>query len=294
MVQTRSNLDEGNLPPDPIATQLAVITKKLESIDALQKDVATLKSQSHNQGYGNGRNKEGESSRQNYRSCPHNKILFPTFSDGDPRGWILKAEKHFRYYDIPKDEKVVSIALEFESKISHTWYGKGSTWPASSKTNHPEPEDVLVKDLKCNTQAVAPFGVQIGNEDFIRCDHICKNLAIHIDDLKIVQDFYPFSIGGADLVLGIRWMETLNTVQANWKEMFMIFNVEAHYYNGTTRLLLKLMPYDFSISHRAGKENKGADALSRRPYSGTLSVEPNQIEIEYQLPSSDIWSNRSP
>ncbi|KAJ0900594.1 putative nucleotidyltransferase, Ribonuclease H [Helianthus annuus] len=36
------------------------------------------------------------------------------------------------------------------------------------------------------------------------------------------------------------------------------------------RLLLKLMPYDFSITHRAGKENKGADALSRRPHSSDL------------------------
>ncbi|KAI3753279.1 hypothetical protein L2E82_25328 [Cichorium intybus] len=36
------------------------------------------------------------------------------------------------------------------------------------------------------------------------------------------------------------------------------------------RLLLKLMPYDFSIVHKAGKENKGADALSRRPHSGEL------------------------
>lgn len=29
------------------------------------------------------------------------------------------------------------------------------------------------------------------------------------------------------------------------------------------RLLLKLMPYDFSIIHWAGKENNRADALSR-------------------------------
>ncbi|GKB03766.1 transposon ty3-G gag-pol polyprotein [Tanacetum coccineum] len=36
------------------------------------------------------------------------------------------------------------------------------------------------------------------------------------------------------------------------------------------RLLIKLMPYDFSIVHKAGKENKGADALSRRPHSGEL------------------------
>nr|GEW02776.1 peroxidase 64 [Tanacetum cinerariifolium] len=90
--------------------------------------------------------------------------------------------------------------------------------------------DVLVKDLHLNTQAVAPFGVQIGNGDFIRCGHICKDLPIQINEPKIVQDFYPFSIGGADLVLGIQWLETLNTVQANWKEMFMIFNVDAKRY----------------------------------------------------------------
>ncbi|GKC78926.1 hypothetical protein Tco_1129700, partial [Tanacetum coccineum] len=39
-----------------------------------------------------------------------------------------------------------------------------------------------------------------------------------------------FRSGGADLVLGIQWLETLNTVQANWKEMFMIFNVDGKRY----------------------------------------------------------------
>ncbi|GKB78344.1 retrotransposon gag domain, retroviral aspartyl protease [Tanacetum coccineum] len=429
MVQTRSNSDTGNQPPpDPIAVQLAAMAKKLESIDALQKDVAALKSQSQK-------------------------------TDQDPRGWILKAEKYFRYYDIPEEEKVdvasmhlegdaldfyswastnqtmeywedlvralqkifgptefqnpdeylcslkqtgtvqeyrqefakrssrvsnwpehcllgvflnglkeelkadvriqkprtvykaVSIALEFESKISHTRSGRGSTWTTPSKSTQPESKvstytptssninskpplqisdadrqsrylrgecyrcgekygpghrcktgtlkvleveeepdeqptdeidyiagdandvaeislhailgkahprtmkvqgmlqsttdviilvdggsthnfisDVLVRDLKLNTQLVAPFGVQIGNGDFVRCSHICKNLTVQVNELKIVQDFFPFSIGGADLVLGIQWLETLNTVQANWKEMFMIFNVDGKRY----------------------------------------------------------------
>ncbi|GKB37971.1 hypothetical protein Tco_0882913 [Tanacetum coccineum] len=66
MVQTRSNSDTGNQPPrDPVAVQLAAIAKKLESIDALHKDVAALKSQSQNRdrsGNGSGKQDEGDSS----------------------------------------------------------------------------------------------------------------------------------------------------------------------------------------------------------------------------------------
>ncbi|GKF44498.1 transposon ty3-G gag-pol polyprotein, partial [Tanacetum coccineum] len=58
------------------------------------------------------------------------------------------------------------------------------------------------------------------------------------------------------------------------------------------RLLLKLMPYDFSIVHKAEKENKGADALSRRPHSGELltliipfCVEVADIKAELQTDS---------
>ncbi|GKC40724.1 retrotransposon gag domain, retroviral aspartyl protease [Tanacetum coccineum] len=64
--------------------------------------------------------------------------------------------------------------------------------------------DVLVNELKLATQPVSPFGVQIGNGDVIRCGQICKNLAVQINDLKITQDFHPFSLGGADVVLGIQ------------------------------------------------------------------------------------------
>ncbi|GJZ96806.1 retrotransposon gag domain, retroviral aspartyl protease [Tanacetum coccineum] len=90
--------------------------------------------------------------------------------------------------------------------------------------------DVLVNELKLATQPLAPFGVQIGNGDVIRCGQICKNLPVQINDLKITQDFHPFSLGGADLVLGIQWLATLNTVQANWKELFMIFSIDGKRY----------------------------------------------------------------
>nr|GEU97349.1 retrotransposon Gag domain, retroviral aspartyl protease [Tanacetum cinerariifolium] len=181
MVQTQNS--ENNNPPDPIATQLAAIAAKLEAIETMKEDIAALKEGDRSRSKGS-KNFDGESSwrgRQSYR--PYNKIDFPNFSGGDPRG-----------------------------------------------STHNFISDVLVNELKLATQPLAPFGVQIGNGDVIRCGQICKNLPVQINDLKITQDFHPFSLGGADLVLGIQWLATLNTVQVNWNELFMIFSIDGKQY----------------------------------------------------------------
>ncbi|PWA40826.1 retrotransposon gag domain, Retroviral aspartyl protease [Artemisia annua] len=324
MVQTRNNSEGSNQPPDPVAVQLAVIAKKLEVIDALQKDVATLKSQSHNRSVnGSGRQDEGDSSWhhqsvkqtgtvQEYRqefpkrssqvsnwtehcllgstwTAPSKSIETESkattatsnssnnnskpplrISDADRQSRYLKGEC-YRYgekygpghwcktgtlkvleveegsEEQPTSEvKYMAWNTNDVAEISlHAIFG--NTHPRTMKvqgmlhsteviilidpgSTHNFISDALVKGLHLNTQVVARFSVQIGNGDFIRCGHICKNLPIQINELKIVQDFYPFSLGGADLVLGIQWLETLNTVQANWKEMFMIFNVDGKRY----------------------------------------------------------------
>ncbi|MFS7989117.1 putative nucleotidyltransferase, Ribonuclease H [Helianthus anomalus] len=454
MVQTRNSSGEGN-PLDPIAAQLAALAAKLESFETMKEDIAALKAGERPRG---SKNDEGESSwrgRQPYRPC--NKIDFPIFSGGDPRGWLLKADKYFRYYQIPDEEKVevasmhlegdaldlfswlsndqpvtfweelvqafttnfgpaefqnpdeflcnikqtgsvqeyrqefakrssrvsnwpdhcllgvflnglkdelkadvrihkprtvynaMSLALEFESKLNPHRPGKSTSWTPSSKSSQPDSKpmtftsaqtstqpkntyrisetekqtrflkgecfrcgdkygpchrckigtfkaleaddvdespitiptspdsdqeetaeislhailgkphpttmkvqgmlhstevlilvdggsthnfisEVLVSELKLASQPVEPFGVQIGNGDVIRCGHICKDLAVQVNDLKITQDFHPFSLGGADLVLGIQWLATLNTIQANWKELFMIFSIDGKRY----------------------------------------------------------------
>ncbi|PWA71311.1 hypothetical protein CTI12_AA281900 [Artemisia annua] len=116
MVQTR-NSDNSN-PPDPIATQLAAIAAKLEAIKTMKEDIAALKERERS------RNTEGESSwrgRQPHK--PYNKIDFPIFSSGDPHGWLLKAEKYFKYYQIPDEEKVeiASMHLEGDALDLYSW-----------------------------------------------------------------------------------------------------------------------------------------------------------------------------
>ncbi|PWA36318.1 retrotransposon gag domain, Retroviral aspartyl protease [Artemisia annua] len=122
MVQTR-NSDNNN--SDPIATQLAAIAAKLEAIETMKEDIAALKEGERPRG---SRNTEGESSwrgRQPHK--PYNKIDFPIFSSGDPRGWLLKAEKYFRYYQIPDEEKVeiASMHLEGDALDLYSWLSNG-------------------------------------------------------------------------------------------------------------------------------------------------------------------------
>lgn len=39
---------------------------------------------------------------------------FPKYEGGDPRGWILKAEKYFRYYHTPEELKLDIAAMYLE------------------------------------------------------------------------------------------------------------------------------------------------------------------------------------
>ncbi|GJX48412.1 retrotransposon gag domain, retroviral aspartyl protease [Tanacetum coccineum] len=158
MVQTRNS--DNNNPPDPISTQLAAIAAKLEAIETMKEDIAALKEGDRSRSKGS-KNFDGESSwrgRQSYR--PYNKIDFPNFSGGDPRGWLLKAKKlqefakrSSRVSNWPdhcllgvflnglKDElksdvrihkprtvySAMSLALEFESKLTNHQPGKNAS-----------------------------------------------------------------------------------------------------------------------------------------------------------------------
>jgi len=53
----------------------------------------------------------------------HTKMDFPRFEGGDPRGWILKAEKYLRHYQTPNDLKVdiAAMYLEGDALDLFTW-----------------------------------------------------------------------------------------------------------------------------------------------------------------------------
>ena len=167
MVNTRNSTSHNEQPnhthtsspaqnPDNLAQQLSSIASKLNALDALAADVAVLKAQAGPSGSYRGKSKEttfgsrhgdddSESSGWYHNSTrrPFTKMEFPKFEGGDPRGWILKAEKYFRYYQTPDESKVeiASMYLEGDALDLFAWI--------SAENNHLYWEE-LVKILHEN------------------------------------------------------------------------------------------------------------------------------------------------
>ncbi|MFS7984905.1 putative retrotransposon gag domain, aspartic peptidase domain superfamily [Helianthus anomalus] len=145
----------------------------------------------------------------------------------------------------------------------------------------------LVPKIGLSTHEVVPFGVKIGNGDIIRCSQICKDVVLHIADLQITQNFYPFSLGGADVVLGIQWLATLNTVQANWREMFLKFTLGGRDYklqgmmpethNSATFHHLTFEPFEKKSAARSGRRLEGKSFFQGGCYDTNPANQPSGV-----------------
>ncbi|GJT63326.1 retrotransposon gag domain, retroviral aspartyl protease [Tanacetum coccineum] len=119
--------------PDNLAQQLSSIASKLNALDALAADVAVLKAQAGPNGSNRGksvtlgsRHRDDDSESTDwYRNStrrPFTKMEFPKFQGGDPRGWILKAEKYFRYYETHESKvEIASMYLEGDAPDLFAW-----------------------------------------------------------------------------------------------------------------------------------------------------------------------------
>ena len=67
------------------------------------------------------------------------------------------------------------------------------------------------------------FKVFIGNGDFLICDSKCVAVQLCIQGHKFVMDLFILPIQGADIVLGIQWLELLGLVVTDYKLLTMAF-----------------------------------------------------------------------
>ncbi|XP_024024262.1 uncharacterized protein LOC112092399 [Morus notabilis] len=81
----------------------------------------------------------------------------------------------------------------------------------------------LVDELAIPTEETASHEIQVGNGMTFRQQGRCRNVRLEIQGHELVENFFPFELGSADVILGVTWLGTLGEVRANWSEFTMKF-----------------------------------------------------------------------
>ena len=79
----------------------------------------------------------------------------------------------------------------------------------------------LIKKLGIPLQATTSYGVLMGTSMVVKGESICRGVSLTLQNIKIVQDFLPFDLGGANIILGMHWLESLGGMQVIWKTLSM-------------------------------------------------------------------------
>jgi hypothetical protein len=84
----------------------------------------------------------------------------------------------------------------------------------------------LARDLNCFVYPTPKFQVMIvdgGNINFLgKCNKINLTMGEYVMNSTMIA----IPMGGADVVLGIQWLQSLGTMDFNFQELFMKFSLE--------------------------------------------------------------------
>ena len=66
--------------------------------------------------------------------------------------------------------------------------------------------------------------VKVANGDNIPCIDYCRAVAIHLKNFKTNANLYVLTLGGCDVVLGVDWLSSLESIALNFSYLTMKFN----------------------------------------------------------------------
>src|SRR6202011_1075776 len=66
----------------------------------------------------------------------------------------------------------------------------------------------------------------VANGGTINCARKCHNIKLSMGEYVLTSPMLSIPMGGADVVLGVQWLQSLGTISFNFQELFMNFSVE--------------------------------------------------------------------
>jgi hypothetical protein len=84
----------------------------------------------------------------------------------------------------------------------------------------------LAKDLNCFVYPAPEFQVMITDAGTINCSRKCNKFNLTMGEYVMNRPMISIPMGGAYVVLGIQWLQSLGTMDFNFQELFMKFSLE--------------------------------------------------------------------
>ncbi|KAL5753671.1 hypothetical protein ACOSP7_021891 [Xanthoceras sorbifolium] len=81
----------------------------------------------------------------------------------------------------------------------------------------------LVSNLGLPVVRDGTFQVMVGNRETINCPGRYLALTLVIQNHSIQADFYVLPVAACQVVLGVQWLETLGSVEMDYKKLTMKF-----------------------------------------------------------------------
>lgn len=83
----------------------------------------------------------------------------------------------------------------------------------------------LITQLGIPKVHTGPFGVTLSTSLSVQGNGVCCSVVLSLPVVDVVEDFIPLKLGSSDIILGVKWLETLGEVKMNWKLSTMKFKV---------------------------------------------------------------------
>lgn len=92
-----------------------------------------------------------------------------------------------------------------------------------SGSTHNFIQSEIVKKLKLPVSKIDNFCVTTGSMTQLKCSRVCKRAKIMIQETEIEVDLFLLPVTGANIILGIQWLQTLGRVITDYHDLYMEF-----------------------------------------------------------------------
>lgn len=88
----------------------------------------------------------------------------------------------------------------------------------------------ITQEVNCYICVVNNFQIMIAKGGSMKCGGRCENVRLQIGQYHLKSHMFAIDMGGCDIVLGVEWLQTLDPILIDFKELTMQFQQKGQQY----------------------------------------------------------------